>query len=108
MGEASGKTRAMNGEITCNINYSDGREIERVGHVSGDTNKDYLACLINSLTTMKDDINSLLTEQVTIEKETRLKRHTPDDEGTRNKNVMFQLCIDLEELDLPESKSSKT
>ena len=75
----------MEGNIACNIYYSDGRSIRKDISVSGDKTRDYLANLVDSLAAIKEDVNSILTEQVVLEKQDRShinKRDISDeDEG---------------------------
>lgn len=73
--------------VECVIRFSDGREVKVSEPVSGGGREEFLDKLASSLSLVKENVNTILTEQV--EKEKRVmpapnKRETPEEdlEGT--------------------------
>ena len=71
--------------VQCTIQFSDGHNIQRSTPVSSNSDLEFLDNLASSLTALKEDINTVLTEQVEKEKKQPShsnKRDTPEDEGS--------------------------
>ena len=75
--------------VQCTVELMNGQRVEKTAQVTGH-GKEYLSSLSAILSTLKEDVNTVLSEQVEKEKQQPLqplKRPTEDEEGKKKKGI---------------------